>query len=297
MATIRVNDLVSESADMFGRTRKEITIHKNLVDGAWNVEGDCQQLRQVLLNLYINAWQAMPGGGQLFLHTENIEFDKPDAQVRKIKPGRYVKISIVDTGVGMNEATRQKIFEPFFTTKEKSRGTGLGLASAYGIIQNHSGIIEVTSRPMEGTAFGIYLPVSDKEVEQQEKMAPKIEKGSENILLVDDESIVREVGMSMLQSLGYDVYCAENGREAVDYYGRHKAAIDLVILDIIMPELDGGKTFDLLKEANPDVKVLLSSGYSLDGKASEMMDKGCHGFIQKPFSLAALSSKIKEVLG
>ena len=297
VTTIVVNDLVHKSAEMFGRTRKEIIIQKNLPDGVWNIEGDSQQLHQVLLNLYVNAWQAMPDGGQLFLHTENLELNEGFARVLEISAGRYVKISVTDTGLGMDETTLQKIFEPFFTTKAKNRGTGLGLASAYGIIKNHSGLIQVNSRPGKGTTFEIFLPATVGKVVQHEKFIEEIEKGTETILLVDDEFLVRDVGSKMLQSLGYKVHCAASGSEAAVYYEQNKAFIDLVILDMIMPELDGNKTFNLLKAINPDIKVLLSSGYSIDGEASGIMSKGCAGFIQKPFGLATLSNKIKEILG
>lgn len=295
-APIRVNDLVKKSSEMFGRTRKEITIHKHLPDDIWNIEGDSQQLHHVLLNLYMNAWQAMPEGGQLFLRTENVIVGESYARALETTPGRYVKISVADTGIGMDEATRQKIFEPFFTTKDKSRGTGLGLASVYGIVKNHSGFIQVTSSQMEGATFDIYLPTSEKVVKEQKESIPKIERGTGTILLVDDESMALEVGREMLRSLGYDVRCAANGNEAVAMFSEHWRDIDLVILDMIMPGLDGSMTFDLLKEIQPEVRVLLASGYSIDGKAADILSRGCQGFIQKPFSLTALSTKIKEML-
>ncbi len=293
---IDINNLVATSAGMFGRTKKEIQIHQNLEDDLWNVEGAQQQLHQVLLNLYVNAWQAMTSGGDLYLKTNKIVLDEGYTQSLNIIPGPYVKITVSDTGVGMAPEVREKIFEPFFTTKAKGRGTGLGLASAYGIIKNHGGIIVVDSEVGVGSTFEIYLPSTTKEVERQASTETAAISGRERILLVDDEEIVLEVGSEMLKNLGYEVHCLSDGRAAIEYYSKTQSEIDLVILDMIMPGIDGSATFDGLKEVNPDVNVLLSSGYSIDGKANEILSKGCRGFIQKPFSLEALSKKIRSVL-
>ena len=211
-------------------------------------------------------------------------------------PGRYIKISVTDTGVGMDKATQQRIFEPFFSTKERGRGTGLGLASVYGIIKNHGGFINVYSEKGEGTTFNIYFPVSGKEVVEETEQDEKILKGSETVLFVDDEEMVMEVGVKMLEALGYRVLVARTGLEALDQYEKHKEKIDLVILDMVMPDMSGGKVFDTLKEQEPDIKVLLSSGYSLNGQASKILQRGCSGFIQKPFNMESLSLKIREAL-
>ena len=157
-----MNELVEKTSGMFGRTKKEIRIKTRFQDGIWPVEVDQSQIEQVLLNIYVNAWQAMPAGGDLYLDIQNIIIDEEYVKTYRINPGRYVKISITDTGVGMDDAIRQRIFDPFFTTKEMGRGTGLGLASAYGIIKNHGGFINVYSEIGKGTTFNIYLPVSDK---------------------------------------------------------------------------------------------------------------------------------------
>jgi CheY-like chemotaxis protein len=214
-----------------------------------------------------------------------------------VKAGRYVKVTVTDTGVGMDEQTRQRIFEPFFTTKEMGRGTGLGLASAYGIIKNHGGIIDVESEKGVGTSFHIYLPGSDKEVTQDPGLEADIRKGSEGVLLVDDEDMVRAVVGGMLEGLGYQVWVAGSGEEAFELLGTQRGKIQLVILDMIMPGLSGGEVFDRLKRLDPGAKVLLSSGYSLDGEAKKIMDRGCDGFIQKPFTIKAVSAKVREVLG
>ena len=293
---IDLNELIHQTSQMFGRTKKEIVIHENLQDDLWAVEADQGQLEQVLLNLYVNAWQAMPGGGELFLETSNVTLDELSMRPYNIAPGRYVRIRITDTGVGMDEKTQQRIFEPFFTTKKMGRGTGLGLASVYGIVKNHNGIIEVKSKKGEGTTFEIFLPASAKKLEQRSEEQEEIIKGPGTVLLVDDENMIVEVGSEILKALGYHVLAAKSGNEAIDIYQKHKGDIDVVILDMIMPGMGGGETYDNLKKIDPGVKVLLSSGYSIDGEASEILERGCNGFIQKPFNIKALSQKLKEIM-
>jgi CheY-like chemotaxis protein len=200
--------------------------------------------------------------------------------------------------VGIDAAVREKIFDPFFTTKDAGQGSGLGLASVYGIIKNHGGFINVYSEKGEGTTFNIYLPASEKESMGKADWTNKheIQYGRGTVVLVDDEKMVVEVGQAMLENLGYRVLTAGSGQEALDLYEKQKEEIDLVILDIIMPDMGGGETFDRLKAINGNVNVLLSSGYSINGQATEIMDRGCTGFIQKPFSIKALSIKVREAL-
>ena len=283
---------------MFGRTKKEIRIHRKYQKGIWPVEVDQGQIEQVLLNLYVNAWQAMPGGGDLYLEISNVVFEENHAKPFGVRPGRYVNISVTDTGVGMDEATQQRIFDPFFTTKEMGRGTGLGLASAYGIIKSHHGIISVNSKKGNGTTFHIHLPASEKEVRTKEE-GPDEEmlKGTETVLLVDDEDMILVVGKCMLTEMGYKVLLARGGKEALQVFRKDKDKIDLVILDMIMPDISGGKVYDKMKEDNPKVKALLASGYSVTGHAADILKRGCDGFIQKPFDMKQLSGKIRHVLG
>ena len=291
-----MRDLVTQSAQMFGRTKKEIRIHTSHLKDTWPVEVDRGQIEQVLLNLFVNAWQAMPGGGDLHLLSEDVELDDSYEMPYKVEPGRYVKLSVVDTGVGMDQATQARIFEPFFTTKEMGRGTGLGLASAYGIIKNHGGHINVYSEKGRGTTFNLYLPASDKAVEIEAHKPRALRKGNETILLVDDEDITVEVGEEILIELGYTVITARNGLEALAAYKANAQKIDMVILDMIMPDMGGGKTYDELKKINPDIRVLLSSGYSISGEASEILARGCNDFIQKPFNMKQLSEKMRGIL-
>ena len=289
------NDLIDTTADMFSRTNKEICILKTFEPKLWIVEADRQQMEQVLLNLFINAKQAMQGGGNLYLRTENVVLDNTMATSHSLAPGRFVKISITDTGLGMDEITSKRIFDPFFSTKGLGQGTGLGLASAYGIIKNHDGNITVYSEPRHGTTFNIYLPASDKDVKKEIILEKKVVQGSGTIMIVDDEEMVIEVAKAMVENLGYRAIVASGGAQAVDIVSEMGNGIDLVILDLIMPGFDGSKTFDRIREIRPDLPVLLSSGYSIDGQATEILKKGGNGFIQKPFQLATLSQAIRKI--
>ena len=291
-----LNELITSSAVLFGRTKKEISIHRKMQVDLWTVEVDQRQIEQVALNLYVNAWHSMPGGGKLFLETKNVMLDDDFVKTFELGPGKYVEISVTDTGVGMDQTTQKRIFDPFFTTKEMGRGTGLGLASAYGIIKNHSGIINVFSEKGKGASFNIYLPASEKEVVKDKKLAKEILKGYGTILLVDDEDMIIDVGKELLKKMGYKVLVTKSGKAAVELYEANKDEIDLVILDMIMPNMGGGDTYDKLKEVDSDIKVLLSSGYSVDGQATEILERGCNGFIQKPFNMIDLSQKIRKIL-
>ncbi|MRR12565.1 PAS domain-containing sensor histidine kinase, partial [bacterium] len=230
-----LNDLIRKSSEMFGRTKKEIKITRREQESTWVVDADRGQIEQVFLNMYVNAWQAMPGGGELTLSTENVILDESFVKPHKMQPGRYVKISVTDTGIGMDEATRQRVFEPFFTTKGRGRGTGLGLASAYGIVKNHGGIITLYSERGTGTTFNIYLPVSASATVADASLERQVMKGTETILIVDDEDIVLDVGVEVLKTLGYRVLSARSGPEAIEIYRQKTGEIDMVILDMIMP--------------------------------------------------------------
>ncbi len=291
-----LNSIIQHTSSMFERTKKEIKIFRRYGEDIWPLEGDQAQIEQVLLNLYVNAWQAMPEGGNLFLETKNVTLGPDYIKPFAVQLGNYVCISVTDTGVGMDKKTQKRIFEPFFTTKEMGRGTGLGLASVYGIVKNHGGFINVYSEVGRGTTFKVYLPASGKAIQEEQKPSGEIPKGKGTILLVDDESTILEVLGKTLTYTGYRVLLAQGGEEAVEVYEKNRDQIDLVLLDMIMPGMSGGKVFDLLREINPEVKVILSSGYSIAGEASKIMDRGCNGFIQKPFGIKELSQKIREIL-
>ena len=291
-----MNEVVQKTSAMFARTKKNIAIKCSLQQDLWSVEVDQGQIEQALLNLYLNAWQAMPGGGTMRLETQNQTLDDFSQASFYVYPGPYVKISVTDTGVGMDEQTRARIFEPFFTTKEMGRGTGLGLASTYGIIKGHGGFIQVASEKGQGTTFEIYLPASRKGVASMPISEPLAVKGNETVMVVDDEAVIIDVMQEVLETLGYRVICARSGRDAIAIYQARSGEINLVILDMIMPDLGGGETYDQLKAINPTIKVILSSGYSLIGQAKQIMARGCNGFIQKPFRIQEVSQKIRDVL-
>ncbi len=289
---LNLNEVIKRENRMFTRTKKEIVFHEQYEKDLWSVKVSKGQIEQVLLNLYINAWQAMPAGGDIYVQTNNILLDQHFIKPFQVTPGKYIKISIIDSGTGMDEATLQRIFEPFFTTKKMGRGIGLGLASVYGIIKNHGGFIDVYSEKGKGTFFYIYLPAIDTQNTLQNKeIGPrdKITPGTETILFVDDEDMITDVGRQLLEKLGYTVLTAGSGREAIEIFQKHLNEISLVIIDMIMPGLNGGETYDELKKIDPDIKVLLASGYSIDGLAQDILDRGCHGFIQKPFNIKTLS--------
>ncbi len=315
---ISLNQLVEETSDTFGATRKEIRVDRELAQDLSGIKADLGQIEQMLLNLYVNAVDAMPGGGNLFLKTMKATHKDMGDKPYKVKPGNYVLLTVRDTGIGMDEETMKRVFDPFFTTKGMASGTGLGLASVYGIVKAHGGYIDVESKKGHGATFTIYLPASKKraiekgKVVEKGKVAKEVLKGSETVLLVDDEDMIIDVGSWMLKRLGYEVLVARSGKEAIEIVskalraegkeeeryapGPMPPAPDMVILDMIMPEMGGGETYDRLREINPDITVLLSSGYSINGQATEILERGCNGFIQKPFNMKGLSRSIRGIL-
>jgi two-component system cell cycle sensor histidine kinase/response regulator CckA len=291
-----LNSLLEESMEMFGRTRKEIVIDRRYQDSVWAVEVDRGQIEQVLLNLFVNAWQAMPGGGRILLQTENVVADDQCVRLHNLVPGKYVKITVADTGPGIDPAILGKIFDPFFTTKHRDRGTGLGLASAYRIISNHHGRICVESELGRGTRFNIYLPASDRSIVSEESSVNAPQQGGETILLVDDETMVADITGQLLEKLGYRILTAYSGEQALSIFQAQPSHIDLVVLDIVMPGMGGAETFERLRELNPRLNVLLASGYSLNGQAERLLMRGRCDFIQKPFDITTLSHKIRSVI-
>lgn len=293
---ISFNQLVKDTSDTFGMTKKDIKVHQQLADNLHGIIADQGQIEQVLLNLFVNAADAMPKGGDLFLHTTDITHKDMTDKPYKPKPGNYVLLTVRDTGVGMDKKTMERIFDPFFTTKGLAKGTGLGLASVYGIIKAHGGYIDVGSKKGRGTTFEIYLPATEKEVIKEKELPVEVLKGKETVLLVDDEDMIIDVGEQMLKTLGYNILTAGSGKEAIELYKKNRDKIDMVLLDMVMPGVGGGETYDRMKELNPRVKVLLSSGYTIDGQATEILERGCNGFIQKPFNMKRLSQGIREIL-
>lgn len=295
-----INKIVTEITEAFALARKEILVELNLADDLKMVMGDKGQIEQMLLNLYVNAFEAMPKGGRISVSTRNVNESAMADRGYDPEPGSYVMIVVKDTGHGMDKEVMQRIFDPFFTTKEVGDGTGLGLSSVYGIVKNHKGYIDVFSEKGKGTSFEIFLPASSMESSPsvEEKIIGEEGQGGQGttILLVDDEWVVLEVGKEMLESLGYAVFTARSGKEALQLYEQQREEIDLVILDLVLPEMGGAEIFDQLKQIDPNVKVLLSTGYGIEGEAGKLLNRGCEGFIQKPFRIDQLARKLDEIL-
>jgi len=276
---------------------KSIEIEVNMSESIPTVEADPGQIQQVIMNLCVNACHAMANKGKLIIETtEETIGEEQAASLAKTRPGSYVILSIADTGIGMDEETVKRIFEPFFTTKEKGKGTGLGLAMVYGVVQRHGGTVRVSSEPGKGSTFKIYIPASGKP-ETEENGKKRIMRGrNEAILVVDDEEIARSLAKDALESCGYRVLLAENGVEAIDIYQENNDSLGLVILDMVMPKMGGRDTFLKLKELNGEVKAILVTGYRRNEEANEIMRNGAKAFIQKPFQLDELLSKVRKVL-
>ena len=298
-----VNDIVEKSSGMFARTRKELNVVRHLEEELAIAEVDAAQIELALMDLYVNAWHAMSRGGTLTVSTANVNLDESFVKPYHLTPGGYLKIDVSDTGAGMDEKTVERIFEPFYTTRPMGESTGLGLASVFGIIKKHQGIITVDSQVGSGTLFSIYLPAA--RILQKPKERDKLrvasseklpEKGSGTILVVDDEEYILNADKAMLNELGYEVLLANGGKEALRVFDENKDRINLMILDLIMPDLGGEIVFDRIKSSRPDIRVILSSGYCIEGLAESIMKKGCDGFIQKPYNLNQLARKIKEIL-
>jgi PAS domain S-box-containing protein len=295
VSPLLLNKLITEVLETFGRTRKNIVVQLDLDPDLYPVNGDPGQLEQILLNLFVNASDAMPEGGTLRLKTRNLLNAAITSDKFQAAAGDFVKLEVSDTGVGMTPETVDRIFDPFFTTKEMGRGTGLGLASVFGIVKGHGGYIDVASRPGHGTTFTLYFPPGDKLSAEPRKSERDIKRGNGVILLVDDEALVLEACARMLQTLGFTVHRAGGGREGIDLFRQRAGELDLVILDIVMPEISGEAVYRQIKELDPAAKVLVSSGYDYDGKIVESLMQADDGFIRKPFSLEELSEKLREM--
>ena len=296
---VNLNQEILEAQKLLYRTiPKKININLNLSGDLRPIHADPSQIGQVLMNLGVNARDAMPDGGTLTLQTANVELDEDYCATHlEVKPGPYVLLGISDTGEGMDRETLAHIFEPFFSTKEVGKGTGLGLAMVYGIVKQHEGYIMCYSELGHGTTFKIYLPAIHTEEEsetQTEEML--IEGGTETILLVEDEEVLRELGTDLLNSFGYEVITASNGKEALEIYKREGERISLVILDLIMPEMDGKQCLVEILRVDPQARILIASGYSENGPITRTPLTGAKGFVEKPYNMRKLLQTIRDVL-
>jgi len=253
----------------------------------------------VLLNLFVNAADAMRDGGTLTVTTRLVAGQYLAKSWPKLKAGKYIEMSVTDTGVGMDPATMERIFEPFFTTKEMGQGTGLGLASVYGVVSNHQGHIRVDSKKGEGTTFTILFPASVKAlgemIPEQEKVV--LPSCGNKILLVDDEPTILKFSGEMIESLGFSVLCAASGKEALQIYQEQHTQIDLVVLDIIMPDMDGAQVFAALCKINPDIRVIIASGFGPNERTEKILSLGCHASLRKPYTRQELARTMAKVLG
>jgi PAS domain S-box-containing protein len=297
---ISLNDLIKEVVSLTRETfPKTVTVSMKLTDKLPAILADSTQIEQVFLNLCVNARDAMPNGGTLSLSTRTISGEKIYARFPQAKASQYVLIEFSDTGTGMDEATRARIFEPFFTTKESGKGTGLGLAVAFGIIHIHQGFIDVSSEPGHGTTFSIYFPVNLEELEPFEikkEMFGDTEGGTETILLVEDEEMLRSLAKMVLKGKGYNVVTASDGEEAVRMFMLRKNDIALVLSDMGLPKLNGYDVLKQVKHLKPDVKFIIASGYIEPVEKSEILKSGARDFIQKPYVPNEMLRKIREVL-
>jgi signal transduction histidine kinase/DNA-binding response OmpR family regulator len=300
---VDINDIVEKSSVMFARTRKEIHVIRRLDGGLDIAEADAGQIELALMDLYVNAWHAMSKGGTLTISTANVILDESFVKPYQLSPGKFLKIDVADNGAGMDTQTLERIFQPFYTTRPMGEGTGLGLASVFGVIKKHGGIITVDSQVGRGSVFSIYLPAArilqkpeGAETSAVTALQRHPDKGSGTILVVDDEEYILNADKAMLTELGYDVLLANGGEEALRVFDENKDRIRLLILDLIMPDLSGEVVYYRIKSIRPDVRVILSSGYSIEGQAESILEKGCDGFIQKPYNLDQLANKIKEVI-
>jgi len=278
---------------------KIIKIEICLDRGLAIIDADPDQMGQVLMNLALNAKQAMPDGGELTIATTNISLDEELCRSDlEAQPGDYIVLTVSDTGHGMDKETLEQIFEPFFTTKEPGEGTGLGLAIVYGIVLQHGGHIACESEPGVGTTFKIYLPaMKENEIAGEEKTEQGLLwGGAETILLVDDEDSIRDLGEKFLTKVGYTVLTASGGQEGLLLYLRESERISLVILDLVMPEMGGEKCLEEILAINPDAKVLIASGTAVKGKKKESIEAGARGFIRKPFRLTEMLKTVREIL-
>jgi len=295
---VDLHQIIQEVTGLLSRTiDKNITITQRLRAKPAATRGDPGQMHQVMVNLAVNARDAMPEGGELTFETDLVHLDEEYCRSHVgALPGDYLMVSVADTGYGIAKENLDRIFDPFFTTKELGQETGMGLPMVYGIVKNHGGSIRVYSELGHGTTFRVYLPPGEGAITVTDAPESEPIRGTGRILLVDDEDMVRKLASAMLRALGYEVVTAANGKEAVDAYRDFGEKIDLVIIDMIMPQMGGRECFRQLKELDPDVRAILSTGYGLDDKAQQILDDGVQGFVQKPYHMQELAGVVGKII-
>lgn len=298
-SSVDINRLVRKAMENLDIDGKKIILDVDLDAKPLIIEADSEKINQVLMSVVDNAIIAMPNGGKLSVLTESAAILNGTAESYGLNNGFFVKVTITDSGIGMEKEVLEKIFTPFYSADHERypEKKGLGLTFAREIIQNHDGVIDVWSSPNQGSSFSIILPIKETtdniDIPAEEE---KLVLGNESVLLVDDEERILTVGREICKALGYSVITAASGKEAISIYKKKKDKINLIVLDMIMPEMNGLETFLELKKLKMDVKVLLSTGYSIDEKAQEMLRQGCKGYILKPYSVIDFSHKLREVI-
>ncbi|HUL42744.1 MAG TPA: ATP-binding protein, partial [Bacteroidota bacterium] len=300
LESVRLNEVIAEVAKLINETfPKTIIIAMRLESNLPPIHADANQLHQVLVNLCVNARDAMPEGGTLSIGTSQVPLEKVRSKYSAASASEYVEISVTDSGTGMDEQTLNRIFEPFFTTKEVGKGTGLGLAVVFGIVETHKGFIGVESAVGKGTTFHLYFPVQSRTVEERaatEAELVDIPGGSETILVVEDEQMLRELLFGTLTGKGYNVLLAEDGQEMISQYVTHQERISLVISDMGLPKVGGYEAFKKIRSVDPSAKVVLASGYLEPNVKSEILRSGARDFIQKPYSPEEVLKKVREII-
>ena len=297
---ISLNTIIKDFLKIFAKiVGEDIVFTTYLSPESCTVEADPGQIEQILMNLIINAKDAMPNGGEIIIETAVVQLDESYIEKHmEVKPGQYVLLSISDTGEGMDENVKSKIFDPFFTTKEQGKGTGLGLATVYGIVKQHDGYIYVYSEKNKGTTFKIYLPACHKNVEETERkyFTGALLQGNHTILIVDDNPSIRELIVETLKPLGYHCLQAASGKEAIDLLQKYKGEVHLLLTDVVMPHMNGKELAETIKKERPDIKVIFMSGYTENIITHHgVLDKGIN-YISKPITPVALTQKIKSAL-
>lgn len=296
---LNLNLQIDKTKKMLSRTLpKMIEIQLILADDLATIYADPVQMEQILMNLAVNSRDAMPDGGRLVVETRNVHLDEDYSHVHLgAKPGQYVLVTVSDTGTGMDKETLEHVFEPFYTTKGPGEGTGLGLAMVYGIVKQHNGHIMCYSEPGKGTDFKLYFPAVVREIETQKEPSRSLPPGgTETILLVDDENLLLELGQRILTRAGYTVLTARNGKEALEVYQKEGNRIALVVLDLMMPEIGGKRCLEELLKVNPEARVLIASGYSLNGSTKATLKVAAKGFVAKPYDVRQLLETVRDVL-
>jgi PAS domain S-box-containing protein len=297
--TLQPKHLVKEVVKILKDTLpKSIEIKCDVPPDLWTVSADATQVHQVLMNLCVNARDAMPQGGELFIRAENVTLDEAYARMHiEAKPGRFVMLTVSDTGLGMMPEVLNRIFEPFYTTKEVGKGTGLGLSTAMTIVRSHGGFINVYSEPHKGTRFAVYLPAAEAAAGRSERKRLDMPEGhGELILVVDDEEAIRQITKGTLETFGYRVLVAGDGTEAVALYAQNRDEVAVVLTDMMMPFMDGPATIRALQKMNPRVRVIAASGLAANDKAAEAASVGVHAFLPKPYTAEKLLKTLAEIL-